>query len=73
MQSAFENSDREVCYPLPLIHSSSVNFLLNRPINYILLWSQLQAVNRFKKEILKAKGKMKCVWLEREGKAQAGQ
>lgn len=72
MQSVFENSDREMCNPLPLMHSS-LNFLLYRPINYILLWSQLQTVNRFLKRVLKAKGKKKCVWLERKGKAQGGQ
>lgn len=73
MQSSFENIDREMCDHLPLMYSS-LNFLLNKPINYILLWSQLQTVNRFLKRILKAKrGKKKCVCLESEGKAQAGQ
>lgn len=53
----------------PLKHFS-LNLFLNRPINDILLRSQLQIVNRLKKRVPKAKGKDKCVWLQGEGKAQ---
>lgn len=71
MQSVFENRDREKCDP-PSLKQSLLDLCLNRLINDILLWSQLQIVNRLKKGVPKARGKQKCVWLESEGKAQAG-